>query len=177
MAHAALPRQAAPEDERWPPFEYHGEQWIADLEQSWLVSFRNNLADFLLARELPDTAPAGPRVASHRLSGSELYIHDLIESVRLPWWRTFKDDLRDFWTSLRASVPAGPGLDISLASQHIRELVPATHRSLVHSIAVELRYLLTPQKLTPAERVAAKPPKYRPPLDVLGIVVRSHGRR
>jgi protein TonB len=171
MAHAALPRRDAPEDERWPPFEYHGEEWIADLEQSWLVSLRNNLTDFLLARELPDVVPGGPRVASHRLSGSELYLHDLIDAIRVPWWRTFKDDLRDFWTSLRARVPDGPGLDISLASQHIRGLVPATHRSLAHSITVELRYLLTAQKLTPTERAAAKPPKYHPPLDILGIIV------
>jgi protein TonB len=171
MAHAALPRRDAPEDERWEPFEYHGEQWIADLEQSWLTTFRNDLADWILSREMPEAPPPGPRVASHRLSGSELYLHDLLEKVRVPWWRCFRDDLRDFWTSLRAPVPGGPGLDLSLASQHIRQLVPAMQRSLVHSIAVELRYCFTRQNLTAAERAAAKPPKYHPPLDIVGVIV------
>jgi protein TonB len=158
--------------EQEPGFEYHGEQWIAKLEQSWLASLRNNLADWLLARELPNTTPSGPYVASHRLSGSEPYIHQLLEDIRVPWWRSFNDDLRDFVASVRAGEPRGPDLELSLASQHIRQLVPAMQRSLVHSIAIELRYLLTPQKLTPAERAAAaKHPKYHFPLDVMGVIV------
>ena len=171
MGQAALRRLPDPEEERWEPFEYHGEEWIADLEQSWLASLRNNLADWLLSRGLPDTPPAGPRVASHRLSGSELYLHDLLEAVRLPWWRTFKEDLGEFCRCLVAREPAGPGLELSQASQHIRSLVPGMQRSLVHSLAVECRHILVPQKLTPEERIAAKRPKYHPPLDVMGIVI------